>query len=411
MDDDASSFVLPSAPSKTPEAEHVPWHGPGRGKTNVFAESAGIGLAGHGNSTTHAQIQPGTQKETRSTDFVEGTRVGVYAVKNEHFEYVSPQFVRIFGYDTHELTTVAGLTGLAIPAERPEVAQHLKDCLDGKTPYVHCTFTAPRKDGARLKIETLCSVAEVGEQRMLIGAVLDVTDQARTQTETLRLLEENRRLSRRLLSAHEEERRRLARTLHNEIAQYLTAMRSEIQRISILHADARPPVRESTRILAALCSRVQDLTHQILHGLAPPTLLNEAGLAEALNELVRSFRQHHGDVRFYLALNRLPEDVDTGVAAVAYRVIQEAMTNAVRHAAATRILVGVRGNLSAGTGGLQIVVRDNGRGFDPASVTDAGGLAGMHEFVHACDGEVSIRSRPGSGTRVEANLPVTVSDG
>lgn len=237
-------------------------------------------------------------------------------------------------------------------------------------------------------------------------------ERAQAPAETSRLLEENRLLSRRLVSVREEERRRLARALHNEIGQYLTALRSEIQRLSILHAGSTPPVRESARILVALCDRVQDLTRQILHGLAPPTLIYEAGLAEALNELVRAFRRHHGDIRFYLALNRLPQGTDTDVAAVVYRVIQEAMTNAARHAAASRVLVGVRGSPSAeAPAGLRIVVRDNGCGFDPGSVAYTVGLDGMRESVHAFGGRLSIRSRPGSGTRVEANLPVTVSDG
>lgn len=230
----------------------------------------------------------------------------------------------------------------------------------------------------------------------------------RAQTDSVRLREENRRR----VSAREEERRRLARALHNEIGQYLTALRSEIQRLSILHAGSPAPVRESARTLAALCDRVQDLTREILHGLAPPTPIYEAGLAEALNELARSFRRHHGDTRCYLALNRLPEEIDTRIATVVYRVIQEAMTNVARHAAAGRVLVGVRGSPSAeASAGLRIVVRDNGCGFDPAAVAYTAGLDGMRESVHAFGGRLSIRSRPGAGTRIEANLPATVSDG
>jgi len=137
-----------------------------------------------------------------------------------------------------------------------------------------------------------------------------------------------------------------------------------------------------------------------LRGLAP-TLVYEAGLADALRELVGSYeRRHGGRIRFRLVTAGRLENLDSQVAITAYRVVQEALTNTVRHASPTRVFIGVRRR-----GILHVSVRDNGHGFNPQTVPYALGLIGMRERVQALNGELQVRSRPGGGTRIEADIP------
>ncbi len=224
------------------------------------------------------------------------------------------------------------------------------------------------------------------------------------QAETATLLAENRQLARRLLATQEEERRYLARELHNEVAQYLTAMRAEAQRLILLADTAFPIIREGAQALASLCERTHDLAHEVLRGLAP-TLVYEAGLADALRELTSSFERHHPGIRFRLALAGDLENLPAQVAITAYRVVQEALTNAARHAEPTRLFVGVRRRDSS-NGALRVSVRDNGRGFDPQATTNTVGLVGMRERVQALDGALKVSSRLDGGTRIEARIPV-----
>lgn len=225
------------------------------------------------------------------------------------------------------------------------------------------------------------------------------------QIETARLLAENRQLARRLLTAQEEERRYLARELHNELAQYITAMRTEAQRLILLAGNTAPVIQEGATALSSLCERTHDLAREVLRGLAP-TLVYETGLADALRELVESYKRHHGRIRFRLVTAGRLESLDSQVAIAAYRVVQEALTNTVRHAAPTTVFVGVR-RPTPQHGMLRISVRDNGCGFELKTVPNALGLIGMRERVQALDGELRVRSRPGGGTHIEARIPVT----
>ncbi len=225
------------------------------------------------------------------------------------------------------------------------------------------------------------------------------------QTETARLLGENRQLARRLLTAQEEERRYLARELHNELAQYITAMRTEAQRLILLAGNAAPVIQEGAMALSSLCERTHDLAREVLQGLAP-TLVYETGLADALRELVESYKRRHGDIRFHLVTAGRLESLDSQIAIAAYRVVQEALTNTVRHAAPTAVFVGVR-RPARQRGTLRVSVRDNGCGFELKPTPNALGLIGMRERIQALNGELRVRSRPGDGTRIEARIPVT----
>jgi signal transduction histidine kinase len=251
--------------------------------------------------------------------------------------------------------------------------------------------------------ETLAR-AFAGELALLVANERHRREAHDAQAETARLLAENRLLARRLIASQEEERRHLARELHDELAQYVTAMRAEAQRLILLARGDDAAVHESALALASLCERTQDLAREVLRGLAP-TLVYEAGLADALRELSQSFTRHHGSIRLRLALVGDLDGVPTPAALTAYRVVQEAITNAALHARASRVLAGVRRHARGRPQCLHVVVRDNGCGFDPAAVTAAVGIAGMRERVEALNGELHISSRAGAGTRVEAFIP------
>jgi signal transduction histidine kinase len=211
------------------------------------------------------------------------------------------------------------------------------------------------------------------------------------------------RLSARLVHAREEEQRRIARELHDEVGQALSAVKVElavaerrIERIS----GARALLAEAQSSADSAIHSVRDLSH-LLH----PSVLDDLGLVAALDSLVTDFRRRH-----HIGVEFLHEGHDHRLQAeterAAYRIAQEALTNIARHAEATTGDV----RLTTEPASLTLTIDDNGVGFDVADVERPGkrrglGLLSIRERVAGLGGTVRIESAPGSGSRIEVTLP------
>jgi signal transduction histidine kinase len=209
------------------------------------------------------------------------------------------------------------------------------------------------------------------------------------------------RLSARLVQVREDEQRRIARELHDDVGQALTAVKVELavaerrlERLqeSGLLADAQSSADSALR-------SVRDLTH-LLH----PSALEDLGLVAALESQVREFRRRHGVAIAFLneSTERLHPEIERSV----YRVVQEALTNIARHARARAGRVHVQTDAET----LHVAIEDDGIGFDAADVERPGrrrglGLLGMRERVSQLRGRIDIESAPGRGTRIEVSLP------
>lgn len=221
------------------------------------------------------------------------------------------------------------------------------------------------------------------------------------------LLAEQQGLSARLLHAREEERRRLARELHDEMSQSLSALRAEAAVISAL---AARPGEAAT--LAASGERIGELSAQLLAGLQGvlddlrPAALDRFGLTVALQALVAAPRRGRDGLplRCRLALpaaglDRVPADIAVHV----YRIVQEALTNAARHGAAANVEVQLELTVAA----LQIGVTDDGRGPGPDGAVPGHGLLGIDERVRALAGNLRLDGSGGaSGLHLRVELPL-----
>lgn len=209
------------------------------------------------------------------------------------------------------------------------------------------------------------------------------------------------RLSAQLLSAQEEERRVIARELHDEVGQALTAIKVELA-VAERSADGPALALGTARMLTegALHS-VRDLS-RLLH----PAVLDDIGLAAALEAYVREFRKRY-DMPVEFEVDQPDFRLSAPAETAAYRIVQEALTNIARHARATSCGVRMRRLRS----GVEISIEDNGIGFDadaqPGPREGAGlGLLGMQERVVRLGGTFAVHSAPGRGTRVRVTLPV-----
>ena len=212
-----------------------------------------------------------------------------------------------------------------------------------------------------------------------------------------RIDDERRRSGKLVLRAQEEERRRVARDLHDEVNQALTAI---LLRLEALAQDVPPEQRDEVAELKRLTGQAMDQLLSLARQLRP-TALDDHGLAPALEAQVRSFGERTGaDARF--EVHGDPSGLDEETQNVVYRVAQEALANAARHSRAERVEV----RLTTSDTGAELLGRDDGGGFDPLAARGGGlGLDGMAERARLAGGALDLRSSRGAGTELTLRLP------
>lgn len=245
-----------------------------------------------------------------------------------------------------------------------------------------------------------------GEQRYLEALeqrVRERTEELATVNAALQKNErELRELSRRLIRAGEEERKRLARDLHDDLNQRLAVLAMQIQRLGESPPDS--PEALTTRAWAlweqttAVCDDVQRLAYQ-LH----PSKLEELGLVPAARGFCEELAVQTG-IRIRFSDGSLPDSLPPDVSLCLYRVLQESLWNVARHSGAGEATVVLQGRGSW----LLLEVVDRGRGFDVESIPAGGlGLLSMRERVRLLGGELEIESASGTGTRIVARVPLS----
>lgn len=202
-----------------------------------------------------------------------------------------------------------------------------------------------------------------------------------------------RHLTRRLIKAGEDERRYIARELHDDLGQRLSLIAIQLAQDS---KNNEGNTNESLHELDTVISDVHNLSHS-LHS----TKLEHLGLNAAIGELCRKLSQRY-DLEIVLQPNEVPVDLSPDVALCFYRVAQEALNNAIKHSSASHVLLA----LTWENGHLTMSVRDDGVGFNPASAQRGLGLATMEERLLTVGGVLTIVSKPSAGTTITAQVPM-----
>jgi two-component system, NarL family, sensor histidine kinase UhpB len=211
-----------------------------------------------------------------------------------------------------------------------------------------------------------------------------------------RIEDERRRSGRLVLRAQEEERRRLARDLHDEVNQALTAI---LLRLQALSQAAPPELGEELSELKRLVNRAMNELLQLARQLRP-SALDDHGLLPAMASQVKRFAAQTGieaDLNADGESSKLAPDEEIAI----YRIAQEALANIARHAGAKKVEVDLR----TGDDGVELTVRDDGRGFETDRPATGLGLGGMAERARLVGGELTVKSRPGAGTELCLRVP------
>ena len=264
------------------------------------------------------------------------------------------------------------------------------------------TLWALRADGHEFPIEASISQAMEGGKHYYTVILRDITLRKQAEDDLRRQQQELRELSARVLEAREDEKAHIARELHDELGQLLTALKMDLGWLR--ERLPEPELAQKAQDMSELVDRTVSSTRRISQDLRP-LMLDDLGLADAASWLVEDFAKRSG-VRCEI---RLPEDTDFGalskaVSTAVYRALQESLTNIGRHSGAKSAWI----QLEMDEGALQVEVEDDGRGIAPEDLAKARstGLRGMRERVTYVGGTLEISRAPRGGTRLRLRVPL-----
>jgi PAS domain S-box-containing protein len=255
---------------------------------------------------------------------------------------------------------------------------------------VGLVLSGRRKNGSEFPVEISLSPGRAGEQDLVIAVVRDVTERSQL-----------RAFGQGALRAAEEERQRISRELHDDTAQLLATLLVRVKLVDNEKDEARR--EEMLEELRVGLHEASDSVRRIARGLRPPAL-EDAGVVAALQAYIRNLFENQ-DVRSSFDAGAVDQLLDADRKLVLYRVVQEALSNVVRHSGAATVSVQVK------VEGAWVIalVEDDGSGFEEVRIGGGGGLGlvGMRERAVGAGGRVSVESELGRGTRVRLAIPLS----
>src|SRR6266850_1120023 len=323
--------------------------------------------------------------------------------------YCNAAAERLLGYAQHEL--VGSPATLIAPADRHDELRAQLESIERRVPLELVETQRLAKSGRVVEVAlSAAPLVDPASDRVIgeICSLRDITGYKRMQAAEHEL-EQNRRLTALIQSQLEGERRAIARELHDELAQCVTAIKTIGTAIASRAGEAKPDIRDNATTIVSVASHIYDIVHGIIRRLRPSGL-DHLGLAETLRDAVSGWSQRHPQVRWELALSGELEGLGEALNITVYRIVQEALTNVVRHAEASCVHISVAREPAARfEDALVVCVRDDGRGLGQAAAQENGrfGVAGMRERVQAFGGSFAISGAAGEGATVRAVLPVT----
>ena len=308
----------------------------------------------------------------------------------------------IFGWHREELIGKSITLIYRNQTEADEIGRRFYSFLEHQRTY-ETEFPCLRKDGR----EIICRMkaSRIGErlrEKRIVVTYEDITAEKKAQEELERSRQELRNLSVHLQSVREKESTRIARKIHDELGQSLTALQMDLSWLTGRLPARLHEVREKTKSMSQLVDETIESVHKITTELRP-SLLDDLGLPAAIEWQAADFQKRSG-VRCQAVIRSVDGAIDKDLATAVFRILQETLTNIARHAKATHCRV----TLSENEKELCLEVADNGIGITSWQIDDprSFGIIGMRDRAHLWGGTVSVRGNKPSGTLVRVLIPL-----
>lgn len=328
------------------------------------------------------------------------TPVAIWIVDDARVVYANRAAAALFGLADAQQLAGQSIHSL-LRAGAPASLQGLVDeaLAQGDKPVV-IKGSVLRADGQHRQVEIATSALPDHGRTVMQMVIIDVTENRAQALEQARHRQELRHLAASVVEAREEERRRIARELHDELGQRLTALKLEIAGLR-----SQDPWRDDGGRVTAMLEMV-DSSVSALRRIAAdlrPLMLDDLGLNSAIESLARDASRRM-DIEVTVSLGLEDPSLAPGADIALYRMVQEALTNVGRHAGATDVWIELRQQGDE----LILTVRDNGKGFPGRSIGQEGrfGLLGIRERALMLGGRLDIDNPPGGGGRIVVHLPL-----
>jgi len=318
---------------------------------------------------------------------------------------------RMFGYAPEDI--IGRSAKLLMPPDQEDELTKSLEAIKHMKNIDHYDTRRVTRDG-KLKDISLSAAPMIDPSSgKVIGEICsmrDITERKQAEAAEQRL-EENRQLTQLIQRHIEDERRSLARELHDELGQYVTAIKTFAVGIANKTATAiadnsiekLPDIAGNANTIVAAANHIYDGMHNIIRQLRPGSLDN-LGLSETLRDATANWQKQNPAVQFHLNLSGKLDALGETININLYRIVQESVTNALRHAQGTEINISL---IQQENGDLQLTIKDDGVGMTICNVdqTQHFGLLGMRERVQALNGQFNVDSRMNQGTTIEVYIP------
>lgn len=291
---------------------------------------------------------------------------------------------RLFGYTRHELREIS--LEVLVP-------QSLQDG--------YSSAECRRKDGSVFPADVSFAPLQTNRGILNMAVIRDVSVRKQAELDLKASRQQLRELAAKSEATREAERKHIAREVHDELGQILTALRIDLSLLKIQLANENPAMERKLQDMKDLVDQGIHAVRNVAVSLRPAAL--DMGLVPAIEWLCDHHAKHSG-AKFDFCPCEENIDMDEVRSVIIFRIVQESLTNIARYAKATRVVVSVE----RGDGVLSVMVKDNGQGFDTATMgqTKTFGLLGMRERAIALGGTLEVHSAVGDGTRVCVNIPL-----
>lgn len=321
-----------------------------------------------------------------------------------NISFWNPAAQKMFGFSADE---IIGMSAEKIIAESGmhELKQNLALTAAGQS-VDHYDTQRMAKNGRLIDVSLSASPLIDPTNNMVIGDICimrDITERKLAEIAEKKL--EETRLFTQVIQKHiEDERRSLARELHDELGQYVTAIKTFAVAIANKAKTQMPEVEASANVIVGAANQIYDGMHNIIRQLRPGSLDN-LGLSETLKDAVNGWQKQNPNLQFHLKLQGKLDSLGETVNINIYRIVQEAVTNAIKHSAATQLDITLKADKL-----IQLTIKDDGVGMniDEVDQTQHFGLLGIRERAQALNGVFDIVSQAGQGTMISVTMPIRI---
>jgi PAS domain S-box-containing protein len=315
--------------------------------------------------------------------------------------YVNPEFLHVTGQQLHEVLGKRVLEASDLPESVAEsLSRLLKDVIEHGVAAKDEFAWERRGEPTCWFVHAVPEYDAQGNVHSVLTIWRDITERMEAEQRLYESYELLRELASRRETAREEERKRIARELHDELGQQLTALRMGASALRMRFGRENPAVAEAIQNLLPLADTTMQVVRDVVASLRPAVL--DAGIVAALEWVTAEFSRTSDAVCHLCVPEEQVSLAEDGSIAV-FRIVQEALTNIARHAHARHVFV----TLEQVEDYCVLDIRDDGKGFDPVAIRRRSfGLAGMKERAMMLGGEISLTSSPGQGTCITVRVPM-----